>query len=56
MAPRDHAAVVATALFQITAVSSIAEAERRVLVENLIRDELAAARREGMADRNDPDA
>jgi hypothetical protein len=53
---RDRAALITTAVFQITAASSIPEAERRTHVENLIRDELDEVRRAAIVDRVDPDA
>jgi hypothetical protein len=57
MPPRDRAAVLTTAVIQITSASSIPESEKLLHVENLLRDELDAARREAIADRDfDPDA
>jgi len=56
MTPPDHAAVLATAVFQITAASSIPEAERRLHIENLVREELDEVRREAISDRRVDDA
>jgi len=57
MPPRDRAAVLTTAVIQITSASSIPESEKLLHVENLLRDELDAVRREAIADgRVDPDA
>jgi len=44
MTSRDRAAAIATAVIQITTASSIPETERRLHVENLLRDELDAVR------------
>jgi len=48
---RDRAALITTAVIQIAAASSILETERRLHIENLLRDELDAVRREAIADR-----
>jgi hypothetical protein len=54
---KDRADGMTTRVFQITALSSICEAERRAQVRDLIRDELQDLRREVAADlRIDPDA
>jgi hypothetical protein len=51
----DRAAVIATAIVQITA--SLPEAERHRCIEALMRDEIADIRREVCADRRiDDDA
>jgi hypothetical protein len=47
----DGASVVTAAIFQVTAASSVPEAERRHHVEQLLRDEFAALQREVAADR-----
>lgn len=52
----DRATVVTTAVLQITAASSLAEAERRLHVENLLRDEFDDVKRQAIAERSCPDA
>jgi len=44
MPARDRAAVLTTALIQITSASSIPESDELLHVENLLRDELDAVR------------
>jgi hypothetical protein len=51
----DRASVVTTAIFQVTAASSVPEAERRRHVEQLLRDEFAALQRDAAADRKQGD-
>jgi hypothetical protein len=51
----DRAAVVTTAVMQITTTSSLSEIERRLHVENLLRDEFGDATRQAIADRGPGD-
>ena len=53
--PRDHAAVLTVAVFQITTASSIPDTEQRLQVENLLRDEIEAIRQQAIADRRPGD-
>jgi hypothetical protein len=54
---RHRAAVLTTAVFQITSASSVPESDRRLQVQILLRDELDAVQREAVNDRRiDPDA
>jgi len=51
MPPRDRAAVVATAVIQITTASSMSERERRLHIEKSLRDEFTDIEREAVAHR-----
>jgi hypothetical protein len=51
MAIPDRAVVVTTALLQLTAASSIPQAELRRHVEQLLRDEFHDVARQAVADR-----
>lgn len=50
----DRAAAITTAVLQLTAASSVPEIERRLQVENLLRDELAAVEQQIAAERELP--
>jgi hypothetical protein len=53
----DRAAVAAQAVMQITSASSVPKPEQQRHLENLLRDEFDAVRREAVADRRpDEDA
>jgi hypothetical protein len=47
---RDHAAVVTTAVLQITSASSLPQGELRFQLESLLRDEFDAVARQALAD------
>ena len=47
----DRAAVVTTAVMQVSAASSVSEMERRLHVENLLRDEFDDVKRQAIDDR-----
>jgi len=47
----DRAAIVTTAVMQIIAASSSSEMERRLHVENLLRDEFDDVKRQAIDDR-----
>jgi hypothetical protein len=47
----DRAVRVATAVLQVTAASSLSEMERRLHVENLLRDEFDDVTRQAIGDR-----
>jgi hypothetical protein len=49
----DRATVITTAILRITSASSVAEPQRRLHIERLLRDELDDVRREVAADRRD---
>jgi hypothetical protein len=52
MPARDRAAVIAIAVFQITTASSLSEAERRLHIENLLRNEFTDLKRQIANERN----
>jgi len=47
----DRATLVTSALLQITATSSLSEMERKLHVENLLRDEFDDVKRQAIDDR-----
>jgi hypothetical protein len=47
----DRAAVVTTAVMQIIAASSVSEMERKLHVENLLRNEFDDVKRQAIAER-----